>query len=71
MNIRKAKIGETKILQDLNDEIFIDNSKYDSDLKLDWAQSKQGEDYFTDVITNPETICLIAEIDSTRLAVPA
>jgi len=61
MIIRPVRKGETKTLQDLNDEVFADNSKYDSDLKKDWAQSKAGKKYFTEVINNPEAICLIAK----------
>ncbi len=61
MNIRQVRKGETRKLQKLNDEVFVDNHKYDPDLKLDWAQSKAGKDYFTNIIENPDAICLIAE----------
>ena len=46
MTIRQARADEVKTLQILNDEGYVDNSKYDSDLKLDWAQSKTGETYY-------------------------
>lgn len=59
----EGNINDAKVLQDLNDEVFIDNSKYDSDLKLDWAQSEVGKKYFTDIVTNSENICLIARDD--------
>lgn len=49
------------VLQNLNDEVFVDNRKYDSDLKMDWAQSETGRKYFTEVLNNPEAICLLAE----------
>ena len=58
-----ADINDVQSLQDLNDEVFVDNSKYDSDLKLDWAQSEVGKKYFTGVVENPENICLIARDD--------
>lgn len=61
MIIRPVRRNEVKKLQDLNDEVFADNSKYDSDLKKDWAQSEAGKQYFTNAINNPEAICLIAE----------
>lgn len=61
MIIRPANKDEVKVLQDLNDEVFVDNSKYDSDLKMDWAQSETGKKYFTEVLNNTESICLIAE----------
>jgi len=56
----QADINDVQALQDLNDEVFIDNSKYDDDLKLDWAQSEVGRKYFTGIVKNPENICLIA-----------
>ena len=65
INIRLAKKDEVQKLQDLNDEVFVDNYKYDSDLKIDWAQSTVGKDYFTGLLNNPESICLIAEEDNT------
>jgi len=61
MIIRKATKDDIKTLQNLNDEVFVDNSKYDPDLKMDWAQSETGKEYFTDVVNNPNAICLITE----------
>lgn len=61
MNIRPAREDEAAVLQSLNEEVFIDNYKYDPDLKADWAQSEKGRDYFTKILSNPEAICLIAE----------
>lgn len=61
MKIRPARKGEAKKLQDLNDKVFVDNSKYDFDLKKDWAQSKAGKEYFIGLISNSKAICLIAE----------
>ena len=61
MNIRKANSNDIKLLQNLNDELFQDNSKYDPDLKLDWAQSEAGKNYFTELLDNRDAICLIAE----------
>ncbi len=61
INIRLVRKDEVKKLQDLNDEVFVDNSQYDPDLKVDWAQSPVGKEYFTEVVNNPEAICLIAE----------
>ncbi len=61
INIRSARKDEVQKLQDLNDEVFIDNSKYDPDLKVDWAQSSVGKNYFTELVNNPDALCLIAE----------
>lgn len=61
MVIRIAKKEDVRTLQNLNDEIFVDNYKYDPDLKRDWAQSEVGGEYFLDITTNPNSICLLAE----------
>lgn len=64
MTIRAAQQDEVATLQNLNDEVFIDNAKYDADLKLDWAQSEEGKTYFAEIVNNPKSICLIAEEDT-------
>lgn len=46
MIIRKVKNTEWFQLQILNNEVFVDNYKYDPDLILDWALSKQGKNIF-------------------------
>ena len=61
MVVRKARKDEVKVLQDLNNEIFVDNSKYDSDLKMGWPYSPEGEKYFRRILKNSQAICLIAE----------
>ncbi len=50
MKIRQALPTEWNKLQLLNDEVFVDNYKYDPDLKLDWAMSAAGEKYFKELI---------------------
>jgi len=49
-------------LQKLNDEVFADNAKYDPDLKLDWAVSSKGQEYFQKLVNNPDHICFVAEL---------
>lgn len=67
VNIRLVQKDEAQKLQDLNDEVFVDNSKYDSDLKMDWAQSPAGKKYFTETLNNPEAICFLAEENGTPI----
>lgn len=64
INIRFANIKDVETLQILNDEVFIDNAKYDPDLKMDWARSESGKKYFTQLVTRNDTLCIIAEHDS-------
>lgn len=64
ITIRKSSPNDVLILQNLNDEVFINNHKYDPDLRMDWAQSEDGgKKYFTDLLNNNDAICLIAEIE--------
>ncbi len=67
ISIRTARKDELKDLQNLNDEVFIDNQKYDPDLVMDWAQSNKGKEYFTKLLNNPEGYCLIAEEDGRKV----
>lgn len=61
ITIEIAGKDDVEILQDLNDEVFVDNHKYDLDLKTDWAQSETGKKYFTRILNNTESICLVAK----------
>lgn len=61
ITIRPANKDEVADLQQLNNELFIDNAKYDSDIKLGWPFSENGKKYFTFMVHSTEAICLIAE----------
>lgn len=67
INIRIARKDEVSDLQALNDEVFIDNQKYDQDLDMSWAKSDKGREYFSDLLNNEDTICLIAEEDERKV----
>jgi ribosomal protein S18 acetylase RimI-like enzyme len=60
ITIKVAGKDDVQTLQNLNDEVFVDNHKYDPDLKMDWAKSETGRKYFTKAVGNPKGICLIA-----------
>ena len=61
VTIRHADKNEISDLQQLNNEVFIDNQKYDDDLDMNWAQSEKGKKYFTELLSNPGACCFIAE----------
>ncbi len=67
ITIRHADKNEVSDLQQLNNEVFIDNQKYDEDLDLNWAQSEKGKKYFTQLLSNPDSCCLIAEEDGKKI----
>ena len=59
---RQCLAEEVADLQKLNDGVFVDNSKYDPDIDLDWAKGEKGKKYFTDLLNRKEAFCLIAEL---------
>ena|SRR3989338_523887 len=59
--VRTANKNDLEILQDLNQEVFVDNQQYDSDLKMDWTKSEDGKDYFNKTLDDPESCYLIAK----------
>lgn len=61
ITIRQANTSEVSDLQSLNNEVFINNAKYDDDLDLNWAQSKKGQKYFTELLNDQNSLCIIAE----------
>jgi len=67
VNIRSANKNEVKDLQGLNNEVFLDNQKYDSDLDMNWPQSDKGKEYFTKLLHNPSACCLIAEENGRKI----
>lgn len=67
LNIRFARKDEIADLQDLNNEVFIDNQKYDPDLVMNWAESGLGKKYFSNLLNNINACCLIAEMDGKKV----
>jgi diamine N-acetyltransferase len=63
MLIRKARKDEVNILQVLDDEVFIHDIEFDPDLDMDWAKGEKGRTYFTNLVNDPNSYCLIAEDD--------
>ena len=67
ISIRPAREDEIQDLQILNDEVFTDNHKYDPDIFLGWAKSEKGRSYFAEVVSDQDSICLIAEDEGKKI----
>lgn len=53
LSIRKAKLTDLGTIQNLNNKLFaLELENYDSTLVKDWAISKEGKEYFKDLINN-------------------
>ena len=61
--IRKAKIDDLIIIQELNNGLFeLEKENYDSTLTRNWPLTEEGKEYFTDLINNSYVI--VAELDN-------
>lgn len=60
IKIRKAKTGEWKILQRLNNQVFLADKDHDDDLDLGWPFSKKGITYYKELASGKWGHCLIA-----------
>lgn len=61
ITIRLSAREDVLDLQNLNNEVFIDNAKYDSDLDLAWAKGEKGKASFMELLSDPRSLCLVAE----------
>lgn len=63
IKIRFAGNDDVLTLQNLNNEVFVETYKCDSDLDLDWALSEKGSKYFSEFIENSDAYVLLAQDD--------
>ncbi|MBI4099894.1 GNAT family N-acetyltransferase [Candidatus Microgenomates bacterium] len=63
ISVRPAKKSEVVVLQKLNQEVFLHDQEFASDLDMTWALGPKGKKYFTQLVTNPKACCLIAKDD--------
>lgn len=60
IKIRKAKSGDWKILQKLNNQVFLADKDHDDDMDLSWPFSKKGIKYYKELANDKYGHCLIA-----------
>lgn len=67
MNVRilKAKSTDWKIIQRLNNQVFLNDRDSDDDLDLDWPFSKKGIAYYKSLAGGEKGYCLIAFLNKT------
>lgn len=58
--IRKAKPKDWQIIQRLNNEVFLSDSKHDDDLNLDWPYNGEGVEYYKKLASSGYGNCVIA-----------
>ena len=62
INIRKANMADLFEIQKLNKELFeLEFNNFDSTLIVDWPLTKEGKEYFENVVRND--IVLVACVD--------
>lgn len=67
LNIKTATKDDIEVLQILDEEGFISEEKYDIDLDMGWARSEKGQRYFSELLHDEESCCLIAEDDGKQI----
>jgi len=60
ITIRPATIEDVAILQKLNQQVFIDNQKYDRDLDMTRPLSDKSQEYYNNLLNNKNSVCFIA-----------
>ena len=59
---RKVREHEWEALQVLNkNAIEVENIQFDDDLVDNWAQSKAGQEYFKNLVSDASALCLVVE----------
>ena len=61
MTIRHANIEDLQSIRELNSKIFVRNSEYDDDLVPNFAETRAGQEYFTEAINRSDGCFFVAE----------
>ncbi|HUW24745.1 MAG TPA: GNAT family N-acetyltransferase [Patescibacteria group bacterium] len=60
IKIKTAKSSDWKLIQKLNNEVFLNDEENDDDLDLDWPFSEKGIDYYQKLASGKYGKCYIA-----------
>ena len=60
IQIRTAKSGDWKLIQRMNNQVFINDKKNDDDLDLNWPFSEKGIEYYKKLVNGKYGKCYIA-----------
>lgn len=60
VKIRQANKDDWKIIQELNNQVFLNDKNNDDDLNLNWPYSPKGIKYYKDIAGSKWAKCLIA-----------
>lgn len=63
IQITKAKSSDWKIIQELNNQVFLVDQSHDNDLDMNWPFSKEGIKYYKSLANGKYGHCLIAYQD--------
>ncbi|MCD4811009.1 GNAT family N-acetyltransferase [bacterium] len=63
MNIQETNLNDWKVLQSLNNEVFIHDKEFDKDLDLEWPFSEVGVKYYKELADGSYGKSFIAEVD--------
>ena len=60
IQIRTAKSGDWKLIQRMNNQVFINDKKNDDDLDLNWPFSEKGIEYYKKLVNGKYGKCYTA-----------
>lgn len=63
IKIRRATLEDVKTIQNLSQELFEHDARWDSFFNMSWSHGQDGEKFFRKVLTAKNRVCFIAEID--------
>lgn len=63
IKIEPAKASDWKLIQNMNNEVFLADKDHDDDLDLNWPFSKTGINYYKEITSGKYGKCFIAYAD--------
>ncbi|MDY0097394.1 MAG: GNAT family N-acetyltransferase [Candidatus Dojkabacteria bacterium] len=63
MEIRESQAKDWKVIQLLNNEVFIHDEEFDKDIDLNWPFSDAGTEYYKELAGGTYGKCYVAEED--------
>lgn len=63
IHIRRTKAEDWKIIQQLNNEVYVNSEQFDQYLRPNDCYTKESEDDYKKVVIDDNKFCMIAEVD--------
>jgi len=61
MTIRIATLDDISAIQKLNHDLFLTDNEFNQDLDLDWPNTEEGVQYYTEAVNSERFLSIVAE----------